>query len=62
MTQSQYFGKFIKMLINPKNREKTQEQLYNELEKWHESKENRVKYTNFNSFRKAKSIWYKVTK
>lgn len=62
MTQSQYFGKFIKMLINPKNREKTQEQLYNELEKWHESKENRSKYTNFNSFRKAKSIWYKVTK
>lgn len=62
MTQSQYFGKFIKMLINPKNIEKTQEQLYNELENWHQKKTGQNKCKTYVSFRNLKSQWYKANK
>lgn len=62
MTLSQYFGKFIKMLIDPKNREKTQEQLYIDLEKWHNKRENVNKCKDYASFRSLKSQWYKANK
>lgn len=62
MTLSQYFNKFIKMLIDPKNREKTQEQLYIDLERWHNKETGKNKYKNFETFRVMKSTWYRNTR
>ena len=50
------------MLIDPKNREKTQEQLYIDLEKWHNKRENVNKCKDYASFRSLKSQWYKANK
>ncbi len=35
ITVNQYFTKFWELLKDQKNRDKSQEQLYNELEAWH---------------------------
>lgn len=59
MTQSQYFNKFIKILIDSNNRDKTQEELFNEIEKWHFKQTGKNKYSNYETFRVMKSTWYR---
>lgn len=59
---SNYFEKFLKMLIDPKNKEKTLEQLYIDLENWHQKKTGRNKCKDYASFRSLKSQFYKANK
>lgn len=59
ITINQYFTKFWDMLKDPKNRDKSQEQLYNELEAWHFRKLGVNKCKTYESFRSLKSQWYR---
>lgn len=59
---SNYFEKFLKILIDPKNRDKSQEQLYNELEIWHQKRTGQNKCKSYVSFRNLKSQWYKANR
>lgn len=59
ITHTKYFEKFIKMLMNPANRDKKGEQIYDELELWHIGKTGYRKCKDYASFRSLKSQWYK---
>lgn len=60
MSLSKYFEYFFKLLV--KNTDKSQEQLYNELEKWHFKRTGKNKCKNYDSFRNLKSQWYKANR
>lgn len=57
MSQTEYFNQFIKMLV--KNQDKSQEELFVSLEKWHLKKVGKNKYKDYDTFRVMKSTWYK---
>ena len=59
---NQYFNKFIAMLCDVRNRDKTQEQLYTELEAWHFKKTGVNKCKTYESFRVMKSMYYKANR
>ena len=59
ITVNQYFTKFWELLKDQKNRDKSQEQLYNELEAWHYKKTGQNKCKTYQSFRVMKTMWYK---
>ena len=62
MTQTKYFEKFIKMFMSSENRNKSGEQIYNELEEWHIKLCGSRKCKDYDSFRSLKSQYYKATR
>ena len=59
---TKYFEKFINLLKDPKHRDKSCEQLYEILEKWHEGRTGSRKCKDYASFRSLKSQWYKYNR
>jgi hypothetical protein len=60
MTHEKYFNYFFKLLV--KNNNKTQEQLFIELERWHFKQCGKSKCKDYDSFRSLKSQWYKANR
>ncbi len=58
LSNTKYFDKYLKMLINPKNREKNGEKIWEELEEWHFLKTGLNKFKSYGTFRKEKSLYY----
>ena len=57
-----YFEKYLKIMQKCCDPDKKGEDFYNELEEWHEKKYGARKYSNYISFRKAKTIYYQWEK
>ena len=59
---NEYFNRYLKMIMAEKNRNKSGEQIYQDLEAWHVAKTGKTKCKTYESFRSLKSQWYKANK
>lgn len=59
MTKKQYFDKYYKMLLLPKNAELNGEAIWVKLETTHINKYGCNKYKSYNTFKKEKSKYHK---
>jgi hypothetical protein len=59
VTIDKYFSKYIKMLQDVKNKNKTGEQIFEDLEQWNISKTGKRRCKTYASFRSYKSQYYK---
>jgi hypothetical protein len=62
VTIDKYFNRFIKMIQEPKYKDKNGEQVYEDLEKWHEKKTGKRRCKDYNSFKSYKSQYYKMNR
>ena len=57
-----YFDKYLKMFSNPQNKGRSGEDIWADLEKWHQKKTGTFKYNTYGAFKSAKSRHYQWDK
>jgi hypothetical protein len=58
MNKQEYFNRYLKMVVNEKNRDKNGETIWMELEEWHLKKFGFNRFKSYGHFRKEKSIYH----